>query len=479
MQQRPIPKRFLFQSVIAAVVIATATLLLSVLQSQLTTPIIALLYLLPVLILSTRWGLAAGIVASIGAFVCFNYFFIPPYYTLFVHQTQDVIVLLVFLTVSIVTSELIGRVQSSLAEAQAREREVIHLYELSATLAGVRQPEEIGRILLKKISEILQPSGVQIILKTSADQTSVSQASDGALPAGAPAYGIPLVTSRDQWGEIRLWQGDNTLNETEIRLLHAFAGQAALALERAALIETETRTTILEESDQFKSVLLSSVSHDLRTPLASITGALSSLDRDSAYLDDAARHELIGTAFEQAQRLNRLVGNLLDMTRLEATMLRPALEPVDVEELVGVALQEMETGLAQRQLVLNIPAGLAPVPIDLVLMSRVLVNILDNAVKYSSMGTTIKIDARQTDMMLEIVVSDEGIGIPASSLDHIFDKFYRVRRRNGVGGTGLGLSISRGFTEMHGGHIRAENRVEGGARITITLPLNANSRGQK
>jgi two-component system sensor histidine kinase KdpD len=479
MWQRSGLKGSLRQYLAAAASIAATTGLLYILRDLLSTPIVALLYLLPVLAVSTQRGLGPGIVASIGSFLAFNFFFIPPYYTLIVHQSQDIIVLFVFLTVAIVISELVGRVNSSLGSAQARERELIHLYELSADLAGMRRPEAIGKTLIRKIGDVFQPDCIQVLIPTDSDKRPLVIQELHETPSRPADHIVSLSTMRGHLGEIRLWESDHALNEAEDRLLHALAGQGALALERAALAETENRATILEASDQLKSALLSSVSHDLRTPLASITGALSSLDRDAAFLDEPSRHELISTALEQAQRLNRLVGNLLDMTRLEAMMLNMTRVPIDIQELIGVALQEMGTMLERYQVILDIPPDLPHVMMDIVLMSRVLVNILDNAVKYSAPGTPIEICVRQVEGSIEIRISDRGIGVPPENLERIFDKFYRVKRRESIGGTGLGLSISRGFVDMHHGQIRAENRPAGGISVTISLPLNGPSQGKR
>lgn len=462
------------KSLAAVVSVALITAVLELLKPYLGTPTVALLFLLPVLLSTTRWGLGAGIIAAVCSFLLFNFFFISPYYTFVVHHTQDVIVLIVFLMVAVVISQLVGRVKSSLAKAQAREREVILLYQLSAELTGVRYPEAVGQMLAQKIRDIFQPTRVQVLLPPSSDEPpTTSQHANEDLSDRHPDHIVPMDSSRGRLGEIKLWEGEQPLNDAEFRLLQALCGQGALALERAMLAEKETRATILEESDRFKSALLSSVSHDLRTPLASITGALSSLAEDGIYLNEDAQGDLISTALEQAERLNRVVGNLLDMTRLESTMLNLIRKPTDVPDLIGVALQEMGKSVESYPIELDVPSDLPPVLIDLVLVSRVVVNVLDNAIKYSRPGSTIEIAARQVGSMIEIAISDQGAGIPSEALPHIFDKFYRVQRRdNMTTGTGLGLSISKGILDMHGGDIWAKNRPAGGATVTIALPLS-------
>ncbi|MEW5961801.1 MAG: ATP-binding protein, partial [Chloroflexota bacterium] len=245
----------------------------------------------------------------------------------------------------------------------------------------------------------------------------------------------------------------------------------ALAIERVQLAEDAGLAQLLRETEKLQTALLNSISHDLRTPLASITGALSSLRDDAAFLDEAARRELVSTAWEQADRLNALVGNLLEMTRLEAGATRVKRELCDVQDVVGVALAQLANRLDARPVKVEVPDDLPLVPLDFVLMVQVLVNLLDNADKYSAPLTPITIRAYLDDSELVIEVIDQGIGIPVDELERVFTKFYRVPRANGIGGVGLGLSISRGIVEAHHGRIWAGNRPEGGARITLTLPL--------
>jgi two-component system sensor histidine kinase KdpD len=222
-------------------------------------------------------------------------------------------------------------------------------------------------------------------------------------------------------------------------------------------------------TEALQGALLNSVSHDLRTPLVSITGALTSLEEDGAGLDEASQRELISMAREEAERLNRLVGNLLDMTRIEAGALKLTREPIDVQELISVALERLGGRLHDRAVTVDAPSMLAPV--DVVLIVQVLVNLLDNALKYSQPGTPIAIQARMADGALEIAVLDRGLGVPEEDLERIFDKFYRVHRPAAVSGTGLGLAICKGIIEAHGGRIWARNRPGGGTIITLALPL--------
>jgi two-component system sensor histidine kinase KdpD len=261
-----------------------------------------------------------------------------------------------------------------------------------------------------------------------------------------------------------------SLTPEQWRLLEAFASLTAQALTRIDLTHEARQAQLLRESEKLQAALLNSISHDLRTPLASITGALSSLRDDAAYLDETARALLVNTAWEQADRLDDFVGNLLDMTRLEAGVRKIQPELCDVQDLVGVALERLENRLEERELVLEVPGILPPVPMDLPLMAQALVNLLDNALKYSPSDRPITVKAEATGSELWLTVIDEGPGIPEEDATRIFDKFYRVQRSTEVTGIGLGLPISKGIVEAHGGRIWAANQAGGGVAFTIVLP---------
>jgi two-component system sensor histidine kinase KdpD len=216
---------------------------------------------------------------------------------------------------------------------------------------------------------------------------------------------------------------------------------------------------------------LNSISHDLRTPLVSITGALTSLDDQSDMLDEENRRSLVVTAREEADRLNRLVGNLLSMTRIESGAIRLHSEPGDIEDLIGTALEQLGRRLGVHDVKVTIPADFPLVPMDFTLMVQVIVNVLDNAVKYSPDCSLVEVSTSLTDQKARIQIADCGVGIPLEDLSRVFDKFYRVQRPENITGTGLGLSISKGIVEAHHGNIYASAREGGGTVITIELPL--------
>jgi two-component system sensor histidine kinase KdpD len=243
-----------------------------------------------------------------------------------------------------------------------------------------------------------------------------------------------------------------------------------LAIERAQLVETARAVELLQVTERLQRALLDSVSHELRTPLVTISGALSVLEEDPERLDQDSRRSLIAAAREEADRLNRLVANLLNMTRLEAGGMRLTLEDADVEDLVGAALDALGARGQGRRIDTHIREDLPMVRVDFVLMVQVLVNVLDNALKYSPPNEPIDIAAEQGRDVVCVRVDDRGPGIPSGDLDRIFDKFYRIERPGSVTGTGLGLSICRGILDAHGGRIWASDRPGGGTSVTVELP---------
>jgi two-component system sensor histidine kinase KdpD len=237
------------------------------------------------------------------------------------------------------------------------------------------------------------------------------------------------------------------------------------------LAESAREADLLQVTEKLQTALLNSISHDLRTPLASIIGILSSINDDS--LDQSTRQNLIDAGLEEAQRLNRLMGNLMDMTRLDAGALKVSRELSDAQELVGSALGQLKERLRNRKLILKVPGDLPPVPMDVVLMGQVLVNLLDNALKYSPPDQPIEVQALAEGGEMLLKVKDRGVGIPPNDLENILNKFYRVQHPGKPGGTGLGLSICKGIVEAHGGRIWARNQPGGGAIFTVALPLQA------
>jgi two-component system sensor histidine kinase KdpD len=290
-----------------------------------------------------------------------------------------------------------------------------------------------------------------------------------------------LKTSQGVVGVLGVKPKDSAshLSPDQRRLLETFASQAALAIERAQLAEQAQYAHLLQATDRLQTALLNSISHDLRTPLVTITGALSSLSEGGPAMDSQIRQSLIDTALEEAERMNRLIGNLLNMTRLEAGALQVVKQPGDVQDVIGTALENLIGRLEDRQVLVQVPEDLPLIPMDFVLIVQVLANLIDNSLKYSPPDTPIEIRAWQAAGEMFIQVSDRGVGIPAEDLARVFDKFYRVQRPENITGTGLGLSICKGIIDAHNGRIWAEHRPGGGTIVSFTLSLEDMEAGVK
>jgi two-component system sensor histidine kinase KdpD len=465
---------FLLACLGVAGMIAALTTVLYLLRGVLGTPVVALLYLIPVGLGSLLWGLPAGLTAAVGAFLAFNYFFIPPYNSLAVHTPSDLLALLTFLVVAALISQLMGRARAREAEAEAREHEAVHLYELSLALAGQSTPEGIARIVADHLQAVFRPETVEVVVQYEASVAPrVARLPFGSPPpANAPDLVIPLMAAKGLIGEIRLWRAAPFTQPAQDRLLRLFANEGALAIGRARLAQAETAARVLGESDQLKSALLSSVSHELRTPLATIKAAATSLRQGEVAWESETRAELLEIMEEEADHLNRLVGNLLDMSRIEAGALRPQRQWNLLSEIVESALARLHRAAEQHSVQIDVPDDLPLVPVDTALMQQVFVNLLSNSLKFAPPHTVIRVSAQAAgDETLRVQVSNQGPPVAEKDLEHIFDKFYRVTAADRVTGTGLGLSICKGIVEAHGGRIWAEN-LPGGLAFNFTLPLS-------
>lgn len=443
----------------------------------LSTSTVALIFLIPVLISTTQWGLSPGLVSGFSAFLGLNYFFTKPYYTFTVLHTQDLAGLAIFFLVAVLTSQLVGRARKNLEAAQARELEATRLYELSVRLVGVNDLPEIAHVLASQTQETFRAGFVRVHLNLPTNEPPITATvpPDPSPPSIPPNPLVPISAASRLLGELHLWR-DTPLNPAERQMLQTFATQTALALERATFLQAETRAQVLEESDRMKSALLSSVSHELRTPLATIKASVTSLlSGEVSWEDLAVRHELLSVVDEESDHLNRLVGNLLDMSRLEAGALKPDRQWNVLVEIVDAAIDRMHRVLENHLLLLDLPDDLPLVPVDYSQLERVFTNLLSNSIKYAPPRTTIQIQADATPHTLTVRVTNQGPPVPAEHLTRIFDKFHRVTDADRVTGTGLGLSICKGIVEAHNGTIWAEN-LPGGFAFCFTLPLDWNGR---
>ena len=356
--------------------------------------------------------------------------------------------------------------------ASNREAQTAALYAFSQALASAQGLEQIVHTIVVHLRHNL---GIESTVSLCTQDQGVSCGTDTS-PASSRLQ-FPLKAAHTVVGvlNIELSESVKRLTAEQQQLVEIFASQAALAIERHQLGEQARQVELSQAKEILQAALLDSVSHDLRTPLVSITGALSSLAEEGIALGQETRQSLIETAYGEAKRLNRLMRNLLDMTRVDSGAMIVRREPCEILDLVGSALEQMGDRLDDRSVNLDIAPDLPLVSLDFVLIVQVLVNVLENAIKYSPEDAPIDLQARVIGDNLEMSVADRGPGIPTEDLERVFHKFYRVQRPGSIKGTGLGLSICKGIVEAHGGQIRAENRSGGGTEIRIALPIQQES----
>lgn len=457
---------------------------------------IIMVYLLGVVGVAARSTRGPSVLASILSVAAFDFFFVRPYYSFAVSDTQYFVTFAVMLVVALVISGLTIRIRAQADSARQRERRTAALYAMSRELASVRGTHNILTAAVRHIAEVFR-SQVAILLPDSSGRPTIQP----GLPAqfemdttelgvgqwvyehrqmaglgtstlpGAKALYLPLVASRGTLGVLGVCPTEPRSLEApeQIHQLETFANQTALAVERTQLAEEAQQAQVRAEAERLRNALLSSVSHDLRTPLATIMGSASSLLEDGTHFQRGTWQDLLQSIVDEAERLNRLVSNLLDMTRLEAGTLAVKKDWLPLEEVVGTALARMEKRLGDRPVAIRIPADLPLVQIDGVLIEQVLINLLENGVKYTPVRSGIDISASVSDGAVLVEVADRGPGFAPGEEERIFDKFYRGQIGDGRG-VGLGLAICRAIVEAHGGKIWAENRPEGGAVFRFTLP---------
>ncbi len=445
-------------------------MVLQIVQGNLEIQVIELIYLLPVMLSTVLWGLTPGILAGITAFLVFNYFHIQPYNTFLIHQTQDLISLLIFLFVSVILSQFIGRAREGTRLSRIREWEATRMYELISALSGLKDVQIIARDLAFHTLQTFHFDHIELRIEQKEEQAYIV-----SIPEGQPNQDLhsevwPLETVRGQEGQMQIWYSRPPLLIQENQLLQAFLSQGALALERVRLAKGENMVRILEESDQLKSSLLNSVSHELRTPLSVIKASVSSLRSGTVQWNDEARQDLLATIEEETDELNLLVGNLLDMSRIESNALKPQKRWNAIDEIAMGVVAKMRKQLAQHHLEMNFEKDLPLVPTDFVMIGQVFLNLINNSIKYSPENSTISVSVYKENESIHFEIANEGPPVPEEHLERIFDKFYRVTEAERITGTGLGLSICKGIVEAHGGNIWAVNET-GRFVFHFILPL--------
>ncbi|HPG89444.1 MAG TPA: DUF4118 domain-containing protein, partial [Hyphomicrobium sp.] len=489
-------------SAAAFIAVATGVVAGKFLEKVSKLPNLSMIFLFGVLICAVRFGLYSAIAAAALSFFAYNFFFIEPRYTLTVASPHELFGLLIFLAVAVATGSLAARLREQASATRERAEATQALYDFSRKLAGAPKIDDVLWLLAAQAASVIK--GKSIVLLEASGELSLAggwppedaistadwAAARWAFGRGEPAGHLtetmpsaafhfrPLTSSAGRIGVLGVAanEDDDVLPAATASALQSFADQAAIAIERTRLVEQATKAATAAESERLRSALLSSVSHDLRTPLASILGSASSLRQFHERLSKKDRTDLLVTIEEEATRLSAFVANLLDMTRLEAGALNIRRDWVDVRDAINGAVARAGKIFPDRTLESDSGSKLPLVKGDAVLLEQVLFNLLDNAHKYSPAASITKIVARHEGRDLKIVVSDQGSGIPAEALGKVFEKFYRVAGSDGRAlGTGLGLSIAAAIIRALGGTIVAKSPAAGGkgTEITITLPAAA------
>jgi two-component system sensor histidine kinase KdpD len=461
---------------------------------------VGMLFLVPVLLSAVSFGLRPALFTAFVSVMAYNFFFLPPLYTFTIVDPNNWLSFAVLLLVAITAGNLAARVRVQADLAAARAAIAGELFRFTGKLAGIARLDDILWAAAFQIASMLKTNVVILLPDPATKRLEIRigyppedelDAQDLAAAAwcwekgkaagrnaetlpGAKRLFLPMRTGGGLVGVIGLQRHDKALlTPEERRLLDALVDQTALATERAELVEKVDEAQVRAEADKLRVAMLTSLSHDLRTPLASILGAATTLIANRRLYDAGQTDEMLSTIREEAERLDRFVGNLLDMSRLEAGALGVKPEAIDVTETVDAASKRLARRLAGYRIERDFPADLPPAFADPLLLEQAVVNILDNAAKYAPAGSSIHIRGVVKEGKLALTIEDEGPGIPPEELPHIFDKFYRAKAADRrVAGTGLGLAVARGFVEAFGGTLEAANRTDrSGAVFSITVPM--------
>jgi two-component system sensor histidine kinase KdpD len=482
--------RGLSSYVLALAGVAAVGLAMWLARPYLTLAPIALVHLLAVFCAATLWGMGPAIAGSVLAFVLLDYLFVPPLYSLTVASPSEVVSLVIFLAVAVVTSRLAAGARARARESDTRAGESRALLRLSEATVNVRSTDAALQAVADLTADVFAVRDCTVLLPDGLDVLQVrAHAPAGQAAAltrdeeGTAAYVwcaqtsvphrstlyVPLRVGAQRVGVLRIGPRPDGrgIQPPELRFLSTFAASAAAAIERRRLLDAATQAEVLRRADELKNALLGSVSHDLRTPLATLKTGITALLEDHVGWDRQTRREVLAAANDEVDRLTRLIGNLLDLSRIEAGALVPDRRWYQAGELIADTVRR--AGLGNHRVTVDVPDPDLPVYLDYVQIQQVLANLLDNAAKYAPAGTEIRVAGTVEDGGLVIRVRDEGPGIPAAEAHRIFSKFYRIGGRRT--GTGLGLAICKGLIEAHGGRIAVENPGCRGAVFAASLPL--------
>ncbi|WP_119270197.1 ATP-binding protein [Taklimakanibacter deserti] len=497
---RPMIQAAALFAALGAVALAVGLGLYTLHANWLKAPAISMFFLAAVLLCANRFGTGSALIASILSFFTYNFFFIEPTYTFTVASPHELLALTVFLLVAIITGGLSGRVREQSDAAGRRIFQTQMLFDFSRKLSGTATLDDVLWAVASQTASAIKGETIvllaedgELVIKAAFPPEDTMGASEWTAarwalthrePAGLRTTTLPnahfmfrpLTTPRGVVGVIGLRPGADGLSAEDERVVEALIDQTTIAIERTLLVGDAARAEAAAESERLRSALLSSISHDLRTPLATILGSVTSLRSLGGKMPGEARDELLAAIEEETRRMSRFVTNLLDMTRIEGPHLEIKRDWVDLGDVVRAAAARARAAWPERTIEITIEAGLPLVHGDAALLEQVMFNLFDNANKYSSAGTPTKVTANRYGSEIVVSVSDEGQGIPPQDLERVFDKFYRVKQDDGRGaGVGLGLAICRGIITALGGSISAASPTESGrgTRITIRLPLPA------
>jgi two-component system sensor histidine kinase KdpD len=458
---------------------------------------LVMVYLLGVVIAGLRIGRLPSVLTAVLNVICFDFFFVPPRFQFTVSDVQYLLTFIVMLTVALVIATLMARVRQQTRVAGARERRTALLYAMSRELAATRSGDDMARLAVKHVAEVFQCETVVLLPDASgrlrypaeppmegsyrgADLAVAQWVADHGRRAGlgsdtlpaAPALYLPLGEGRRGVGVLAVLPRNRrrVLLPEQRALLETFAAQIGLALERAGLAEMAQGARIAAERETLRNTLLASISHDLRTPLAAMAGAASTLEARGPSLDEPTRKQLARSIEAKARDMSELVSKVLDLMRFDSGEIALRRDWESVEDLVGAALEQNAERLRHHRVELALPAELPLVFVDATLVVQVLANLFDNAAKYTPPGTEITVSAAEEDGVVRVTVDDNGPGLPNGDPERLFEKFQRGIQEGSIVGAGLGLSISRAIVNAHGGSITARARPGGGARLTFTLP---------
>jgi two-component system, OmpR family, sensor histidine kinase KdpD len=490
---------------LAAVAIVTAVI--GAIEARADIPNVPMLYLVAILGAATLAGRGPAIVASIASFLAFNWFFLAPVHTLLIGDQNEWFALVLFIITALITGQLAADQRVRAGETAARAREAELMFDIARMLSDPDIDAALARVT-ERLRDALRVTAAVVELDdggvsrriVAGDATAFAGAELGSLaawitsvrpearasgrwirvvdPRGAGTHArddrvhaVPLSAEGRRVGTLAV-QGDHRPSAADDRILRAVASQLASAIERARLRQRATDAEILRRADALKNALLSAVSHDLRTPLATIVASAGSLRQTDVHWTDAERESFLSDIEQEARRLSRIVGNLLDLSRMESGTLHPERGWYDLAALIDDVVGRLRPLTQTHRLEVRVPDDLPPVPLDYVEIDQVLSNLIENAARHTPQGSRIVVAARVERGEAVVEVADDGPGIAIDAMDRLFKPFLRSAGRHGARGTGLGLAVARGLVEAHGGRIAVRNRPEGGALFAFTLPID-------